>query len=223
MIKCLQEEGGYAMVEKINVISVNPGAKPKGAMQNELFNRLATPIKILDNPVRHTKFRPLINFLSGINSNVNTAWSVKLLMVRLIAGATLLVTGILNYHGIYGYNVPSMLITLGVAMIIGLFSRILSGVGAVVFASVMALAYFGMTTPYLPYTVLTEGVLNYGYLLSSVLLILCAMIGPGRFSLDQLIRAAILQYRKNALKRKRASAIRKAEMRMTYKSFRYSS
>lgn len=213
------------MSDNINIISINPGRKTFGEMNLEMA-RMDVSAKSKAGSSTLKRFKSVINFLSGINPGVTAKWSTKILFLRLIAGATLMATGFLNYFGEFSYNVPSMLIILGSILIIGLFTRVLSILGAALFATVMATTYMGVTLPYLPQTIVPFGELNYAYLLCSVLLLICAMIGPGRFSIDQMIRTGAFSIKRNKIKKRNKKAMRKsekqAEMRMTYKAFQYS-
>lgn len=210
------------MSDNINVISINPGRKSFGEINFEL-PRINVSEEIISKSSSKTRhFRSFINFLTGINPGVTTKWSIKILTQRLIAGGTLIAAGIMDFNGFLDFDLPTVMIITGALVLSGLFTRIASAIGGIAFGAIAVLSYLGIANPYLPTYPISAGEINFAYVLYAGLLLNAMISGPGRFSIDQLIRSGAFALRRRSIKNNIRKAHRKAELRMSYKAFQYS-
>ncbi|MDE6006262.1 MAG: hypothetical protein K2G67_01755 [Muribaculaceae bacterium] len=171
-----------------NVISVNPGIKTMGELNIDEIT-LSRISRTLSNPGQTSStFKNILNGLFGINSMVTNRWSVKLASVRIIAGVIMLATGISSLTGMVMSANSGMIgiaaTILGASLILGLFSRILS-IGAVG-VSVVILAES-----------LTAGTVDQMALTMAMVGAIMAIVGPGHYSLDQILRRSLFKLYRN--------------------------
>lgn len=170
------------------VISVNPGEKTLGAINEEarryetINARLAAQVAadVMATPA----FKDTINFITGINADNVTGISGKLASLRLICSAAL------GYAAYLGMNVATIsstamiiniaLCILSVSLLFGFGTRIIS----VVSLGIMGIFAFSGAID------MTDAIMY------SAPALLFVVMGPGIYSCDQLIRRAVLKVAK---------------------------
>lgn len=175
-------------MNKANVISVNPGIKTMGELNIEEIN-LSRISRTLSNPGQvSSTFKNILNTTFGIDSNVTTHWSAKLAAIRIIAGLILLSTGILaltgGQLGLAQHAMSIISIILGISLMIGFLSRIISA-GAMI-AGIVVMA-----------ECLSAGVLDPASATVAVSGAVMGILGPGHYSVDQILRRGIFKLYRN--------------------------
>lgn len=210
----MPQKGGSAMkyIKDINVISVNPAKKSLGALHPELLGRMMKSCRIPKKIVSASGFSPIVNFIFGINKSVTTGWSGKLFVIRLLVSAYLIFNGIGSAPDFSAFNIAGVQIILGGMLFLGLFARIASIASAGIFGwnaiSFLASAPEAAVMP------------DTSLILSAVLCVIAAITGPGRFSIDQLIRRSLVRAaKKRAIVQRRRKRRITSEERMCYKAF----
>lgn len=187
----------------VKVISVNPGRKTLGALNSDIIERMARSCNPTNYSVSTPRLKSVCNFVFGIDKNVSGSWSSKLFFARLIVSAFLLSIAIPQLlTPMFGYDLILPVATVAVAgmILLGFFARMAS------FAGFVYAAYMSYLTGF-----------DAVYTLQTILFIFMAMTGPGRYSIDQLLRRAIFK----SSKRRRARRLRRAaEDRLSYKALR---
>lgn len=175
-------------MNKANVISVNPGIKTMGELNIEEIN-LSRISRTISNPGQvSSTFKNILNTAFGIDSNVTTHWSAKLAAIRIIAGLILLSTGILaltgGQLGLAQHAMSIISIILGISLMIGFLSRIIAA-GAMI-AGIVVMA-----------ECLSTGVLDPASATVAVSGAVMGILGPGHYSLDQILRRGIFKLYRN--------------------------
>ena len=196
-------------MNQVNIISVDPGVKTMGELN-------MTEIKIGDISRRfsHSRnsrpaYKKVLNFILGINSKVNDAFSCKMMLVRLLAGCLFIafsimpdITGSIDLSSFGPVSVLSL--ALGITVILGILVRATCASGMLIFG-------------YLFYNSYMAGVADYHMLLLCCISTIIMILGPGRYCIDQFIRRGVSKLSSAARKRTR----RKTEMDMavSYKAY----
>lgn len=202
-------------MNRINVISVNPGHNTLGALNPENFvNKTRENLrytsdlyeKVEEGAISsHKKFgiKKRLNFFFGINSETGVKTSAKLLVCRTLFSAYLISWSILSFSSV-PVEVISAFLVVGGLLLIGLFSRVAS-FGGFVASTVLATMQF-----------INNGTLNESLSLLAITCLVFSLLGPGRISLDSILRKQIFRISKlMAIKKSR----RIAEDRLSYKAF----
>lgn len=162
-----------------NVISVNPGVKTMGELNMPKIN-LARISRKLTRPGNNTPhFRKALHFALGIDSKTTSRFSGKMAIVRLITGCLFISFGIVPLIE-SGMNpgacepIELLSLALGISVFFGFMTRIVT---------IAATGFFA----YLFYTSMTVGEPDMLYLLSGCISAIICVLGPGRYSLDQLM------------------------------------
>jgi len=131
-----------------------------------------------------------LNLLFGLNKGVNTQLSGKLLLLRVVCGALMVLTVLLpmttNEIVSMQFSIRSMVMCLlGVSLLLGFLSRITSYAGV---------AWFG----YNLVTSIMNGTPDMACGALMLLMLVFSVLGPGMFSADQLIRKSVMAARRTA-------------------------
>lgn len=154
------------------VISVNPGKKTIGELLLEARDNEPATHSIVATVARKPKGHSIMNALTGISSKASQSTSRRLLFLRVIT-ATIL--GGLAWYSWYAGAEPMLfipLIVLGGSLLTGFLTRIVS-IGML--GTFVYFAFLGFAAPVI------SGALAFTALVFAIL-------GPGRYSIDQLIR-----------------------------------
>lgn len=166
------------------VISVNPSEKTLG---EKLFNadRLADITRCIVAPGESIGFSwaKFVNFFFGINKKVGAQLSAKLLLLRVIVGAAMISSVLVPMHpdAVMAFEfemVEIPVLIFGSTLVLGLFTRLTSAVAA---------AWFG----YVTYITFTIGTFNMGEIALILAGVNFAVLGPGRYGVDQLMRVGL--------------------------------
>lgn len=162
------------------IISVNPGLKTKGVLFEE-GNRFAESGKrLIVNTVRHNRSLNFIDFITGIPRKATRAMAVRLVFVRIIFAVAFLAPSIYEISaGTYDMNSILYLVT-GISMLCGIGTRVLSLAGVCMFGLI---AYSGMGAD-----ITTAGISFWQPAVSAMLCMIMAVMGPGLYSADQIVR-----------------------------------
>lgn len=162
------------------VISINPGTKTVGAIKEEArkYDELSSRIRstIAGAPC----IKDTLNTFTGINRKKSRAVSGRLAFLRIIAGGFALTAAILLQSAVPTWAFICTL-ALGVSLILGFMTRLTT------LATTIILGYLS----YLGEVELVPGVA-----LAFSSLIIC-IVGPGIFSLDQIIRRSLFKANRN--------------------------
>lgn len=195
-------------MNQANVISVNPGVKTLGEL-NVGNSRIARISRRLAQPVRKpaSTLRNFFSLVFGISRSDRGAFSSKMVTLRLMAGAML--TGAAVWHADGFSSLPPvpvlLMLSLGVSLVLGLFTRIVSAASAV-------------GCGYLLYLSVMAGEPDFLAASACLVSLVFAMLGPGRYSADQLMLKVLAAIRRSS----RARRARKASGRaFDYKAYHY--
>lgn len=194
----------------VNVISVNPSQKTLGSLHPEMLDKVARGCRV-STASSDASIKSAVNLFFGISKN-SLPVSGKMFAVRAIASAWFIISGIASGVDFALFNAGALNIILGGMIFLGLFTR------------VSALAAIGMLlTSFTMNDVLTMDFAafvsaNAITLISSGVCMMVAIMGPGFYSTDQIIRRSIFKGIKNYNKNR---AVHSAEMRLSYKAFQY--
>ncbi|MDE5807663.1 MAG: hypothetical protein K2H76_06050 [Muribaculaceae bacterium] len=189
-------------MNSINVISINPANSAKSALHPEVFERIAREYSVTRETTKmNLSAKRVINFCFGINKKIGRAFSTNLLVARSLAGIALIGYAFFAGLSFAAFSPAWMMVILAVSLVLGLFNR---------FTSFAAAGYFG-------YLALTSA-FSVSLLLPALIAVVSMLVGPGLFSIDQLLRRASFKYAKEYA---RAKAIKLAENRLSYRAMRY--
>lgn len=161
------------------VISVNPCSKTAAELNGGDSCIYNLGRRLMRVSVAKPRTHEVINFITGINSGTSRQFSLKMLAIRVTAGALLLFLGILTLD-LTAPGIASVAMTaLGASLVLGWFTRIVSA------ASLGAFAY---TT----YLTAMAGDIPYAGAMLILASLIFAVFGPGRLSLDQIFRHVII-------------------------------
>lgn len=203
-----------------NVISVNPGKKSLGAMNFEFMQKVARTCRPMTQAIHTPRFKTVCNFIFGINKSVTSAWSAKLLLCRSLVAAFFIAYGIFAIvSGASGINhaISIFNIAIGGMILLGLFARIAGFAAMLLNASIAITAALG----YVWHLSASEiPIFEMQATIQALLTGIIAITGPGRYSLDQLLRRAIFRRAKyTALRRQRRRARLDSAVRLSYKAW----
>ena len=185
------------------VISVNPSKKTLGRFWEEGIPYRDKGLKLVRSVAKVPEVKLPMSFLFGIRKKRSTAYAMSTLAIRIVLGAAMIVFGVMNLDPANPAIVPLVMMFAGTMIFFGFMTRI------VTFATAGYLGYMAVTS-FLAGAPIDAMMIGTASTVGACLLIF--ILGPGRVSVDQLIRRAIL-----VSKRRKRS--RKSEARMTYKAF----
>jgi len=174
-------------LNEAHVISVDPGAKTLGEVRinnsqlAKISRTLAAPCRLVSAPFKRT-----LNLLFGINRKVNHQFSVKILLLRIICGVSLLaVTAHITNDpaDAAGLTIPAVaavMVIAGISMVFGFFSRLVS---------LAAGCWFG----YNLYSSLMMGNADLVYGMLTIVMIIFFVLGPGLYSIDRLMHKGLVR------------------------------
>lgn len=205
------------MAAKVNVISINPAKKTIGALHPELLERVAKGYKAMDDAMPKPHLKNFFNLFFGINKSVKAGWSGKLFAIRFFVAAYFLGIGIMSATSFPSADVPTLMICTGAMIFLGLFERVLSFAGFLLLGSIALTSALGISWDLQP---ISTPFFNEQAAFCSLFALILAIIGPGRYSIDQIMRHTIYA----AAKRRQARRIsrnaeRAADMRMSYRAW----
>ncbi len=194
-------------MSSINVISINPAQSAKSALHPEVFERLAREYRVDTEMTKlNLSAKKTINFIFGINKRISRSMSFNLLAARTLAGSGLI--GFAFYQGLSmtAFSPAWVMLSFGISLLCGFFTRMTSLLSFGYFSVVSTLAF------------MTSGSIDIYSLAPAILSLLFMLVGPGKFSSDQIMRRNLYKYSKT---RARAKAIKLAENRLSYRAMRY--
>lgn len=174
------------------IISVNPASTAPGDANSGIIQTLARSYRKSARFARLMGLKSLIDALFGINKTVSEVWSTKLLFIRLLIGAFFITVALTNGVNFSVLSLWNIQLVVGILLIIGFFCRIAALTGLAACVSVMLMQTSVMLAPDIS-QVLTP-LLHSPLMIQSLLFASVAIIGPGRFSIDQLIRHLLLSH-----------------------------
>lgn len=182
------------------VISVNPAVKTRGELMASDSKISKISRSFATTTGNEDSLKSFLNTLLGISNRTHNGLSSKMLAVRLLCGAWLIATSAFPFtmHALPTESIIGM--SLGLAIGLGLLTRpaSLAGAGWYIYSALPSLLAGDFTST---------------YALTSIILLSIGIIGPGRFSLDQVCRYCILRIsRRNRRNRKR-------ELKMDYRAY----
>lgn len=202
-------------MNRINVISVNPGQNTLGALNPENFvNKTRENLRYTSDLYEkveagamssHKKFgiKKRLNFFFGINSETGVKTSAKLLVSRVLFAAYLISWSLLSLSSV-PVEVVCAYLVVGGLLLIGLFSRVATFCGFMASSAFVAMQF------------INNGILNESLSLLAISCLVFSLLGPGRISVDSFLRKKIFRISKLvAIKKSR----RIAEDRLSYKAF----
>lgn len=166
------------MSAQAKVISVNPGKKTlgrfweEGLAGHEVGRRIIRTIAVPAKPAGY------IAALTGISTDTGRTMSLNLLLLRLLLGCGMIVMAAMLLVGTVTVQVAA--IVAGVSILLGMFCRPVCIIASILFA---------ITT----FNGLDAGMFQWETAVIGVVSVVFAVLGPGRFSVDQLIRSALIR------------------------------
>ncbi len=194
----------------VNVISVNPAQKTLGALHPEMLDKVARGCRV-SNASSESGIKTAVNLFFGISKN-SLSVSGKMFAARLIASAWFIMTGIALGIDFSLFNTGAVSIILGSMIFLGLFSRVSSLTAATILVTSISM------TDVLSMDFASFISIHSIQILSAAVCLIVAVMGPGFYSIDQLIRRSIF---KGIKKYNKNRAAHSAEMRLSYKAFQY--
>jgi uncharacterized membrane protein YphA (DoxX/SURF4 family) len=173
-------------------ISVNPGAKTIGAIFEEASRYQNERRNDTENTVAYTMYDNLLTFLLGIPRGCKRKLSLRLLTVRLMVCAILFTAYFTGFVANFALSTQIATLVVAISILSGCMMRLISLLSTVVFLG----------------TALTTAI--HGCFMSDAfiagVMALCtffvAIVGPGLYSIDQIIRwGTIKQIRRNLQKK----------------------
>lgn len=200
-------------MNKIEVLSINPGTSTLGSLNPELASALASSSSVIGNR-SDTLIDDTVNFFTAVRHPSAMRLGTALLMLRVAFGVLLIVTGCLAIPSLYTLNSIADLqpywegvlqVAIGSLLCLGFSARIASLAGMALFGTIAATAIMAGAFPQ------TEILYTFGCFTFFTL-------GAGRISVDGLIRKYIIIARK-----RRKDPARLAKKRLSYQAFQYTS
>jgi len=156
------------------VLSIDPGANTRGAIQEEAkkYGSLATNIvaRIGVTP----RLKDTLNTLTGIDASTMSGASSRIFFLRFIIGALLISGAVFSWlHGM-SVLITASAATLGICLIFGFMTRLIS---LAALPGLAIMTWHGMIAPEFSVPMLLTA-------------LVFAVTGPGIFSTDQFIRRA---------------------------------
>lgn len=164
-------------MNQTNVISVNPGVKTLGELNIgnstivRISRKLTRPGRVSASP-----FKAIVRFVFGVSRDRSGTFSTKMAMLRMSAAAITILAVLWQSGGLEAAPTAPVLAMLafGVSLALGLFTRLVA-------ASAMAIC------GYMFYLSIMGGTPDAMSAVSLVVSLMFALLGPGRYSADQLI------------------------------------
>lgn len=164
-------------MNQTNVISVNPGVKTLGELNIgnstivRISRRLTRPGRVSASP-----FKAIVRFVFGVSRDRSGTFSTKMAMLRMSAAAITILAALWQSGGLEAAPTAPVLAMLAfiVSLALGLFTRLVA-------TSAMAIC------GYMFYLSIMGGMPDAMSAVSLVVSLMFALLGPGRYSADQLI------------------------------------
>ncbi len=188
------------------IISVNPGVKTRGAIFEEGKRYARAGRALLSCAVKRQSPTGFVDFITGIPARISRKISIKLLAMRLICGSRLVAVAMNALSEDTGDGTAMLELAAGISMATGLFTRIVSLAGATAFG------LFAWFTAEAAGAVSADACLMAAF---SAGCLMVAVMGPGLFSIDQMIRFLIT----GPSRRKTASRHSRSAQRLTYRAY----
>ena len=177
-------------MSETNVISVNPSQKTLGILYAEgNVNRLRFARRIALAASRVPDVKDTLRFLSGISSRTGKALSVKALTVRVLFCAVFAGMGAIQLVQGGDVYMAYAMIAFGAMALLGLLTRISATGAACWFGWQTAMAGMAMQ-------------IDQTSIAMTLACLVLAVMGPGIYSVDQLIRHGAMRIRRRAIRRK---------------------
>ncbi|MDE7412762.1 MAG: hypothetical protein K2N05_03090 [Muribaculaceae bacterium] len=194
-------------MSSINVISIDPAQSAKSALHPEVFERIARECRF-SRDVKHynVSAQKSINLAFGINKKVSKTKSRNLLLLRSVAGISLVASAFAQGLDFTSFSASWAMVIMGISMVFGLFSRVISIMSATFFTYVLAISGLEISL---------ANISAAAAVLFSVTLFIT---GPGKFSFDNILRRSMIRYAKVSSRRK---AEKLANLRLSYKAMQY--
>ncbi len=207
----------------VKVISVNPGIKTVGALNFEFIGKVArTCSSPVSKAVNNQRVKKVCNHIFGIDRSSTDVEATKLLLIRVIAAVFLVALGITGLDPVQLTADPDINIfniVIGCMILSGLFTRIASICGFLLYAFLVASQFYGLGSS----ITATSGSAtpDLALICMSMIFLFLAITGPGRYCIDQLLRMGIVRIaERKSDKRSQRKNLREAEARMSYKAWR---
>lgn len=164
-------------MNQTNVISVNPGVKTLGELNIgnstivRISRRLTRPGRVSASP-----FKAIVRFVFGVSRDRSGSFSTKMAMLRMSAAAITILAALWQSGGLEAAPTAPVvaMLAFGVSLALGLFTRLVA-------ASATAIC------GYMFYLSIMAGTPDVMSAVSLVASLMFALLGPGRYSADQLI------------------------------------
>lgn len=193
-------------MNQTNVISVNPGVKTLGELNIgnstivRISRRLTRPGRVSASP-----FKAIVRFVFGVSRERSGTFSTKMAMLRMSAAAITILAALWQSGGLEAAPTAPVLamVAFGVSLALGLFTRLVA-------ASAMAIC------SYMFYLSIMGGTPDAMSAVSLVVSLMFALLGPGRYSADQLIvKGSTAIYRRSRAR----AARREKKAEFDYKAY----
>lgn len=167
-------------MDKAKIISVNPADWTRGeaALRNQ--KTAASRVAVLTKMVRTHKKSNFVDFITGISKDTNRSASSKLLLVRLLCGAIFITAAAMGLANGMPHSLSAATLAVGISIVSGFATRIATLGGALFFGIECHSLFIAEMMP--------DAVLAGAFAAVALLL---AVLGPGLYSVDQLIRRLV--------------------------------
>lgn len=203
-------------MKDVKIISVNPGKTTDIAKNYQFLEKMARTCSSVTKAVGIPKRINFCNSIFGINKSATNTGSTKLLLVRTLVAAYFVTIGIISLLNSWSPAIQFTAIfsiVLGGMLFLGFFSRIASIAGVIVFGYISTYSIFHFPNIF-PITAV-----NVSYttsLAQTLICIIMAVTGPGKYCIDQLIRKSILRASRRHARRKTTD---EASSRLSYRAW----
>ncbi|MDE6670529.1 MAG: DoxX family protein [Muribaculaceae bacterium] len=200
-------------MNKIEVLSVNPGTSTLGSLNPELASALACSSRAIGNR-SDSLVDDTVDFFTAVRHPSAMRLGTALLMLRVAFGALLIVTGCFAIPSLYTLDSIAALqpywegvlqVAIGSLLCLGFGARIASLAGMAVFGTIATMAIMAGELPQ------TDILYTFGCFTFFIL-------GAGRISVDGLIRKQAV-----IMRQRRKDPARLAKKRLSYQAFQYTS
>lgn len=189
-------------MDKAKIISVNPADWTRGEAALRNKKNATSRVAVLTKMARTHKKSSFVDFITGISKGTNKSASVKLLLVRLLCGAIFITAGAMGLSNGMSEPLSAVSLAIGISIVTGLATRLATLGGA---------AFFGIQC----HSLFISGIMPDAVLAGAfaAVALLLAVLGPGLYSVDQLIRRLV--------KGRHAPRIRRPEKQrpLTYRAY----
>lgn len=188
----------------VNVISINPALQTKASLNPDIFDKINIEPRHIDMRVRtasekFSRLKSRLNFFFGLRGHMPRPMSAKLFALRLLMGGLLIALGLAGGFTAPAFNVATCELILGVALILGFFTRMVSFAAFAVFATFATVAAIG-------------GYIDLADIVPGVVALMFCVIGPGKYCIDSLMRRGMVLSARRRMRRR-------AEDRLSYRAF----